>query len=94
MLIEHLDVYIVRGQQMSVFCRFGTPALGNPLCITSPYDTTWPVAALYFSGNLLLICKALLEMRPPFSDLRHKFIGGGDSDLLIRTVYNGFKLCW
>ena len=59
-----------------------------------PYNKSGLVAALYSSGNLLVSRKVLSTIASPWFDLRFNFMGGGDADLMNRSVAMGYKLAW
>lgn len=59
-----------------------------------PYLKSGPVPALYSSGNLLVARKVLETIPSPWFDLRFNFMGGGDADLMNRSLAKGFKLAW
>ena len=80
-----------------------TPVFENPVhqdfyqrhpVFSAPYSRSGPVKALYSSGNLLVSRKVLLSIPTPWFDLRFNFMGGGDADLMNRSVAKGFKLAW
>lgn len=91
---ETLDADIVGGPQVPVFDDPAHQAWATHPVFAPPYSATGPVPALYSSGNLLLSRNVLLEMGPPFLDLRFNFMGGGDSDFLSRAKQKGFTLGW
>ncbi|WP_269933379.1 glycosyltransferase family 2 protein [Aminobacter sp. HY435] len=91
---ESLGADIVGGPQVPVFAEPAHQVWATHPVFAPPYSVSGLVPALYSSGNLLLGRNVLLEMGPPFLDLRFNFMGGGDSDFLSRSRQKGFTLGW
>jgi len=91
---ETLEADIVGGPQVPMFARPDHAAWAQHPVFAPPYAESGRVKALYSSGNLLIGRHVLMEMGPPFLDLKFNFMGGGDSDFLSRSAQRGFKLGW
>ena len=91
---ERFEADIVGGPQIPVFPENSDQRLAAHPVFAPPHRQSGPVDALYSSGNLLIARDVLVEMGPPFLDLRFNFMGGGDSDFLNRAAVRGFRLAW
>ncbi len=91
---ETLDADIVGGPQTPVFESPDQDIWRRHPVFRAPYRDTGPVPTLYSSGNLLIQRPVLERFGPEFLDLRFNFMGGGDSDFLVRARRAGYDLGW
>ncbi|MCP1198561.1 glycosyltransferase family 2 protein [Notoacmeibacter sp. MSK16QG-6] len=91
---ETLEVDIVGGPQNPVFEKDEYKIWSRHPVFRPPYTETGPVPALYSTGNLLMKRPVLEHFSPTFLDLRFNFMGGGDSDFLMRARKSGYDFGW
>lgn len=91
---ETLDLDIVGGPQKPVFEKDEYRFWECHPVFRPPYSETGPVPALYSTGNLLMKRHVLEKFSPAFLDLRFNFMGGGDSDFLMRARKAGYQFGW
>jgi GT2 family glycosyltransferase len=91
---EKFGTDIVGGPQLPVFDTPKLQAFEKHPVFTPHYSQTGPVPIVYSSGNLLVSHKLMDTMGHPFFELRFNFMGGGDADLIDRSVRQGFKVAW
>lgn len=91
---ETYGVDLVGGPQIPVFDKPEYAKWAQHPIFLPHYSVTGPVPIVYSSGNLMFSRKVLETMPFPFFDLKFNFMGGGDSDLISRSVEKGFKIAW
>jgi glycosyltransferase involved in cell wall biosynthesis len=91
---ETFGTDIVGGPQLPVFEKPEHQGYARHPVFTPHYSQTGPVPIVYSSGNLLVSKKLMETMGHPFFHLQFNFMGGGDADLIDRSVTQGFKVAW
>ena len=91
---EKYGTDIVGGPQLPVFEKPEHQGYARHPVFTPHYSQTGPVPIVYSSGNLLVSKKLMETMGHPFFHLQFNFMGGGDADLIDRSVIKGFKVAW
>ncbi len=91
---ETLELDIVGGPQNPIFEKDEYESWAQHPVFRPPFTETGPVPALYSTGNLLLTRPVLERFSPNFLDLRFNFMGGGDSDFLMRARKAGYEFGW
>lgn len=91
---EKYNVAMVGGPQLPVFEGAVTDKWKSHPVFTPHYKMSGPVDAIYSSGNLLVRRDLLQKMPQPFFNLQFNFTGGGDADLIRRSLDAGFTCAW